>query len=49
MKQALKKIESLGATVNYDAILMSVPEIIEKYQTVTMEEIGGKYLDYQKE
>lgn len=49
MKEALKKIESLGANVDYDAILMNVPDIVEKYQTVTTEELGGNYPDHQKE
>ncbi|OQD91287.1 hypothetical protein PENSOL_c056G11558 [Penicillium solitum] len=40
MLEALKKVESLGAQVTYDASLMNLPEITEKYKTVTMGEIG---------
>ncbi|CAI7583458.1 unnamed protein product [Penicillium palitans] len=42
MLEALKKVESLGAQVTYHASLMSLPEITEKYKTVTMGEIGSK-------
>lgn len=44
MLEALKKVESLGAQVTYDACLMSLPEITEKYKTVTIGEIGSELL-----
>lgn len=44
MLEALKKVEYLGAQVTYDASLMSLPDITEKYKTVTMGEIGSKLL-----
>ncbi|KAF4768454.1 hypothetical protein HAV15_002539 [Penicillium sp. str.  len=46
MLEALKKVESLGAQVTYDASLMSLPEITEKYKTVTMGEIGRHQLAF---
>ncbi|GLI77739.1 hypothetical protein PoHVEF18_006032 [Penicillium ochrochloron] len=39
MLKALRKVESLGARVTYNAPLMSLPEINKKYKTVTMREI----------
>lgn len=44
MLEALKNVESVGAQVTYDASLISLPEITEKYKTVTMGEIGSKLL-----
>ncbi|KAJ5509770.1 hypothetical protein N7527_011913 [Penicillium freii] len=46
MLEALKKVESLGAQVTYDACLMSLPEITEKYKTVTIGEIGRHQLAF---
>jgi amidase len=46
MLRALEKIESLGAQVTYNARLMSLPEIIKKYKTVTMREIRSKLLRF---
>lgn len=42
MVEALSKVESLGAKVVHDATLMTVPEVVEKYKTVQMSQIGSK-------
>ncbi|KAH8807984.1 amidase signature domain-containing protein [Xylogone sp. PMI_703] len=44
MDEALKKAEALGAHVTYDAPLMTVPEVVEKYKTVQMWQIGRHQL-----
>ncbi|CAI7674385.1 unnamed protein product [Penicillium discolor] len=46
MLEALKNVESLGAQVTYDVSLISLPEITEKYKTVTMGEIGRHQLAF---
>ncbi len=42
MVEALSKAESLGAKIVYVAPLMTVPEVVEKYKTVQMSQIGSK-------
>ncbi|KAJ5157295.1 uncharacterized protein N7482_008395 [Penicillium canariense] len=46
MLEALKKVESLGAQVTYNAPLLSLPGITDKYKTVTMGEIGRHQLAF---
>ncbi|KAJ5461345.1 uncharacterized protein N7458_002897 [Penicillium daleae] len=46
MLEALKKVESLGPQVTYNAPLMSLPEITENYKTVAMGDIGRHQLAF---
>jgi len=46
MEVALRKAESLGAKVVFDAPLMTVPEVVEKYETVQMSQIGRHQLGF---
>jgi hypothetical protein len=42
MNGAMKKVETLGAKVTFDAPLMSMDSITKTYNTVTQAQIGSK-------
>lgn len=42
MNEAMKKVETLGAKVTFDAPLMSMDSITKTYNTVTQAQIGSK-------
>ena len=45
MDDAMKKVESLGGKVTYNAPLMSMKDVMEKYKTVGMAKISRECPD----